>query len=137
MMRSIYITSDNHRRLQELLTTVESNQDRDREALQDLAGELNRAQVVPAQDVPPDVVTMHSQARILDLDTGEKMLFTLAFPDEANIEEGRLSVLAPLGTAILGYRTGDTFQWNVPAGVRRLKILEVVFQPEANGQVTA
>lgn len=131
-MRSIYITSDNQRRLHELLIAAESTHDRDREALQDLSRELNRAQVVPPQDMPPDVVTMHSQARILDVDTGEEMLFRLVFPDKANIEIGQISVLAPLGTAILGYRAGDTFKWRVPAGVRHLKVLEVVFQPEAN-----
>jgi regulator of nucleoside diphosphate kinase len=58
------------------------------------------------------------------------------FPEEANVDAGQLSVLAPLGTAILGYRAGDTFQWKVPAGVRNLKILEVLFQPEANGRYT-
>ena len=133
-MRSIFITRDNHHRLQELLLAADSNHDRDHEALQHLEAEVNRAQVLPPQDVPPDVVTMHSQARVLDMDTGEEMLFKLVFPDEANIESGRLSVLAPLGTAVLGYRAGDTFAWKVPAGVRRLKILEVVYQPEANGQ---
>jgi len=131
-MRSIYITSDNHRRLQQLLMRASSNQDRDREALQDLERELNRAQVVPPPEVPSDVVTMHSQARVLDLDTGEEMLFRLVFPEEANVDTGQLSVLAPLGTAILGYRAGDTFKWTVPAGVRNLKILEVLYQPEAN-----
>jgi regulator of nucleoside diphosphate kinase len=135
-MRSIHITSDNHRRLQELLLGPNSNQDRDHEALLDLQSELNRARVVPPQEVPPDVVTMHSHARVLDVDTGEQMLFRLVFPEEANVDAGQLSVLAPLGTAILGYRAGDTFQWKVPAGVRNLKILEVLFQPEANGRYT-
>lgn len=134
-MRSIFITSDNRQRLQELLSADRSKYDeRDREVLQGLQEELNRAQIVPPLEVPPDVVTMHSQARVQDLDTGEEMLFNLVFPEEANIDQGKLSVLAPLGTAILGYRTGDTFAWKVPAGVRRLKILDVVFQPEANKQ---
>lgn len=132
-MRSIYITRDNYRRLQELLSGADPALSRDREVLLDLRSELERAQVVPPQEVPPDAVTMNSQARILDLDTGEKMLFTLVFPKEADVEAGKLSVLAPLGTAILGYRAGDTFAWKVPEGVRRLKVLEVVYQPEASG----
>ena len=130
-MRSIYITSDNQRRLHEHLIAAGSIHDRDRDALRDLENELNRAQVVPPEQVPPDVVTMHSEARLLDVDTGEEMLFRLVFPEEANVETGQLSVLAPLGTAILGYRAGDRFKWQVPAGVRSLKILEVVYQPEA------
>jgi regulator of nucleoside diphosphate kinase len=132
-MRSSYITSDNHRRLQELLLGASCLLDRDREAWLDLQRELNRARIVPPRRVPPDVVTMHSQARVLDVDTGEEMLFKLVFPEEADIEAGDLSVLAPLGTAILGYRAGDTLAWRVPAGERHLKVLEVVYQPEANG----
>ena len=136
-MRSIHITRENHNRLHDLLIATGTVPDRDREVLKELEAELGRAQVVPAEQLPADVVTMHSKARILDLDTGEEMLFTLAFPEEADIDQGRLSVLAPLGTAILGYRAGDTFNWKVPAGVRNLKVLEVVFQPEANGQEAA
>jgi len=132
-MRTIYITSDNHRRLQIFLDAARATHARDRDALQDLQNELDRAQVVPSQEVPPDVVTMHSQTRVLDLDTGEEMLFRLVFPGEADVDAGQISVLAPLGTAVLGYRAGDTFAWTVPAGVRRLKVLEVLYQPEANG----
>ncbi|HNQ87537.1 MAG TPA: nucleoside diphosphate kinase regulator [Verrucomicrobiota bacterium] len=135
-MRAVYITSDNHRRLEEFLRATGPNQERDRQALRDLQNELDHAQIVSPEAVPPDVVTMHSHVRVLDLDTGEEMLFRLVFPDEANIEVGRLSVLAPLGTALLGYRSGETISWEVPAGVRRLKILDVLFQPEANGRQT-
>ena len=74
---------------------------------------------------------MNSRAELLDLDTGERMDFTLVFPIDANIEEGKISVLAPLGTAMLGYRVGDEFEWTVPYRLRRLKVTHVQFQPEA------
>ena len=58
------------------------------------------------------------------------MIYTLVFPEEANIDQNRISVLAPLGTALLGYKVGDTLEWEVPAGLRRLKVIEILYQPE-------
>jgi regulator of nucleoside diphosphate kinase len=74
---------------------------------------------------------MNSRAELLDLDSGERMEFTLVFPSDANIEAGKISVLAPLGTAMLGYRVGDDFEWQVPYGIRKFKVNYVYFQPEA------
>jgi regulator of nucleoside diphosphate kinase len=76
---------------------------------------------------------MNSQARVRDLKSNEEMVFTLVFPTEADYVRGWLSVLAPIGTALLGYRAGDTIELEVPAGVRRLKIEQVLYQPEAAG----
>jgi regulator of nucleoside diphosphate kinase len=55
------------------------------------------------------------------------------FPTEADFAEGKISVLAPIGTAILGYKQGDTIEWSVPSGLRRLKVEEILYQPEAAG----
>lgn len=97
-----------------------------------LRGELERAKIVPPDEIPPGVITMTSRAELLDLNTNERMEFTLVFPADADIEEGKISVLAPLGTAMLGYRVGDEFEWTVPYGSRRLKVIRVHFQPEAS-----
>ena len=83
--------------------------------------------------MPHDVVTMNSRVQLVDLDTGEAMTYTLVFPDDADLRQGKISVLAPIGTAMLGYRVGDTFEWRVPAGLRRLKIEAILYQPEAAG----
>lgn len=96
-----------------------------------LQGELERAQVLASEEIPPDVITMNSRAELLDLETGEHMEFALVMPSQANIDDGKISVLAPLGTAMLGYRVGDEFEWHVPFGMRRLKVLQIHFQPEA------
>lgn len=61
------------------------------------------------------------------------MVFTLVFPSDADVEQGKISVLAPLGTAVLGFRRGDTFEWRMPSRVRRLQVEEVLYQPEAAG----
>ncbi len=129
-MRTIYMTTENHRRLHSLLAAA-SRDGRNRDVARDLESELNRARVVPNDELPNDVVTMHSKVRILDMDGREEMMFTLVFPGEAKVEEGKVSVLAPLATAILGYRAGDTLTWKMPDGDRRIKVLEILYQPEA------
>lgn len=96
--------------------------------------ELERAVVVKPQEVPPDVVTMNSQVETVDLDTEERRVLTLVFPASSNFDEGRVSVLAPLGTALLGCRTGSTVSWQTPRGLRRIRVERVVFQPEAAGR---
>jgi regulator of nucleoside diphosphate kinase len=101
--------------------------------LTELIAELERAEIVLSDEIPNDVVTMNSTVVLRDMDTGESETFTLVYPNHANIARNRLSVLAPAGTAILGYQVGDVVRWCVPAGVRRLRIEEVVFQPERVG----
>jgi regulator of nucleoside diphosphate kinase len=94
---------------------------------------LERSRVVEPESVPKGVVTMHSKVKVRDLQTGESETYTLVFPDDADINEGRLSVLAPLGTALLGTRLGDVVEFAAPAGTRRLKVERVLYQPEAAG----
>ncbi|MEO6872331.1 MAG: nucleoside diphosphate kinase regulator [Chthoniobacterales bacterium] len=129
--RNIIITADDHAELEAVITFTGRVSARARVELSALERELKRADVVAAEEIPEDVITMNSRAELLDLDSRERMQFTLVLPRDARIEEGKISVLAPLGTAILGYRVGDKFQWRVPYGVRRLKVTGVSFQPEA------
>jgi regulator of nucleoside diphosphate kinase len=98
-----------------------------------LEQELGRGRVVPPKSVPKGVVTMNSQVRFTDLGTREKETYTLVYPDEANVEDAKLSVLAPLGTALLGASVGDVVECRTPGGVRRLKIERILYQPEAAG----
>jgi regulator of nucleoside diphosphate kinase len=74
---------------------------------------------------------MQSTMRVRDLDTGARAVYTLVFPSEADIEKGCISVLAPIGTALIGYRAGDRVEWPTPGGEKRFQIEEVLFQPEA------
>ncbi len=101
--------------------------------LNDLEAELGQAEVVDSRDIPPNVITMNSRVLLEDAETGEKMEFSLVFPQDADIEEGRISILAPIGTGMIGYKEGDLIEWPVPAGMRRLKVLKVLYQPEASG----
>jgi regulator of nucleoside diphosphate kinase len=129
--RRIFITEDDMARLRELVRQGRMAAYKDRNHLTELDGELDRAEVIAAGEVMPDVVTMHSTVRVRDLDSGTSMVYTVVFPVETDIEQKRISVLAPIGTALLGYRTGDIFEWKTPGGTRQLQIEEVLFQPEA------
>jgi len=131
--RRILITEEDMARLKELVRQGRMAAHKDRDHLTELDQELERAEVIAAGDVMPEVVTMHSTVRVRDVDSGRRMVYTLVFPVEADIEQKRISVLAPIGTALLGYRTGDAFEWKTPGGTRRLRIEDVLFQPEAAG----
>jgi regulator of nucleoside diphosphate kinase len=89
--------------------------------------------VVNPEIIPGDVVTTNSVVRIRDLESGEETTYTLVFPADARIEENRISVLSAIGTALIGYRVGDTIEWKVPSGLKRLKVEEILYQPEASG----
>ena len=121
-------------RLRKLIDLArETGNDANRMYLDRLEGELERAEVVNPTDIPRDVVTMRSTVRLKDLDNGKEMVYSLVFPNEADVDEGKISVLAPVGTAMIGYRVGDLIEWEVPSGLRRLKVEEVIYQPEASG----
>ena len=132
--RDIYITEFDLRRLKELLDVGIAFKERDREYLESLQNELDRAHVVDPKAIPHDVVTMNSQVRIEDMDTGDQNVYTLVFPADAGIAEKKISILAPIGTAMLGYRAGDIIDWPVPAGKRTVRIKEIIYQPEAAGR---
>jgi regulator of nucleoside diphosphate kinase len=127
--RIIYITETDMKRLHSLIESIQNPRD----DLRGLQAELEHACVVTPADVPPDVITMNSKARLRDLETGEEMIFTLVFPRNANIENDKISVVAPIGTAMLGQRVGDELEWEVPGGFVRLRVEEVLYQPEAVG----
>ncbi len=130
----IYITEFDLKRLKELIKVAEEFGDkRTVRYLEKLDEELDRADLVKPQEVPKDVITMNSTFRVRDLDKGEETVYTLVFPSEANSSKGKISILAPIGTAVIGYRAGDTIEWEVPAGVKRFKVEEIVYQPEAAG----
>lgn len=131
--RTIFITEFDKTRLMELLGVAGDFGRRDRKDLDALAEEMKKAQVVASKEIPPDTVTMNSKVVLRDLETNEKMTYVLVFPKDADIDTGRISVLAPVGTSILGYAKGDVVEWAVPSGIRRLRIEKVLYQPEAAG----
>jgi regulator of nucleoside diphosphate kinase len=117
-------------RLRQLLRALARTPARDRAHLASLAEELDRAIVVNAAEPPAKVIGMRTRVRVRDLDSGQRLDYTLVYPSEADVQSNRVSVLAPLGTALLGYGVGDQIEWEMPGGVRRLLIERILNQPE-------
>ena len=130
-VKNIVITEADYVRLQRLFESSRVFRQRDAKHLDDLEQELERAAIMRAGEVPSDVVTMNSRVKVKDLNSGRISTYQIVFPAEADIAKNRISVLAPIGTGLLGYSAGTTIEWQVPSGMRRFRILEVEYQPEA------
>jgi regulator of nucleoside diphosphate kinase len=130
--RPIIVTETDLERLQRVIE--QHGGGRNAELAELLDQELARAEVKSSQDVPPDVVTMNSTVVYEDEETGARREVTLCYPGDARSEEGRISVLAPIGSALLGLSVGQSIAWPVPGGrTRTLRIVSVPYQPEASG----
>jgi regulator of nucleoside diphosphate kinase len=127
---AIFVIEDDARRLAFLLSG-DRDDGHDHAHLRELRDELERAIIVGPRDIPPGVITMNSVITVLDLTGGSRREITLVYPHEAEPASGRISVLAPLGTALLGYREGDEVEWLMPGGIRRLRIESVRSHDEA------
>ncbi len=131
---AITITKTDRKRLERAIWPSGRKYDRDLPwhvtALQE---ELNRAKFVDAKNIPPDVVTMNSTVQVRaaghDADT-----YTIVYPGNADIDAGRISVLSPMGLALLGARVGEEVRWDTPAGPRRYTLEKIIFQPESARQ---
>ncbi len=132
--QEIVITQFDHDRLSRLLDRVRRQELVPPAAAVALEEELERATVVAPQEIPPNVVTMNSEVRVVDLDTGQSMRLAVVFPAASAPGAGKVSVLAPLGLALLGVRAGEEIAWEMPGGVRRLRVEQIVYQPEAAGR---
>lgn len=122
MTLPIYITEQDARRLRALIQSPRAREAVDDESLNRLKAELDRARIVPESELPTDAITMNSTVELEDLDDGEIFTYTLVFPEIADATNGRISILAPLGMAMLGYRVGNEFEWPVPDGTIRVRV---------------
>jgi regulator of nucleoside diphosphate kinase len=125
----ILIARSDHEKLSRLVANRLAVNSTDREYFGSLESELDRAEIVDPGDLPADVVAMNTEVTLRDLDTGDIKVYRLVYPTQTNTPNA-ISVLAPVGTAMLGYRVGDTIRWQVPRGIRRLEILQVLPQTE-------
>ncbi|GKX56475.1 regulator of nucleoside diphosphate kinase [Leminorella grimontii] len=102
---------------------------------QALTEEIDRAEIVAPEQMPADVVTMNSRVRFIDLSNQEERVRTLVFPNALTDSNEQLSVMAPIGAALLGLRVGADISWHLPNGtVTKIKVLELLHQPEAAGE---
>jgi regulator of nucleoside diphosphate kinase len=119
---TLMITENDSRKLRRLLEHANFVDHQERVYWDALEAEIEKAEVVPTEQIPRNVVTMHSRVRITDLRTGQELVFQIVYPSEANYAEHKISVLAPIGLALLGYPSGTEIIWTVPSGTRKLRI---------------
>ncbi len=130
-MPKIYLTRQDKETLLKMLDDAARDGEVRDASTRDLRREIAQAMEMEPQEIPQDIITMNSKM-VLWVD-GEDMEVTLVYPADADLSRGRLSVLSPIGTAILGYRQGDSVEWAVPSGTAEIRIKEVLYQPEAAG----
>lgn len=118
--------------LERLLPVLDQNDSPLSEALE---AELHRAIIVRQREVPPDVVTMNSHVVYEDCATGVRREVRIVYPKDADAAAGRVSVLAPIGAALLGLHVGQEIEWHVPGGVKRIRVAELPYQPESAGHL--
>lgn len=104
------------------------------EHIERLKAELDRARIVPGPELPANVIAMNSTVELEDLEDGEILAYTLVFPENADVAAGKISILAPLGMAMLGFKTGDEFEWPVPAGTLRVRVRRLI-EPKTESTV--
>ena len=98
-----------------------------------LLTELNSAQIVEPDAIPSNVVTMNSIVKLSFLNKNEQVQFQIVYPDQANLKEKKISIFSPIATALIGYQVSDEIEWIVPAGLTKIRIDEIIYQPEAAG----
>lgn len=135
--QTIRLTDFDSRYLEGLIKGPRPRDPRDARSFELLEQRLGDAEVLPAGRIAPDVVTMNSEVRVRDLDAHETITFRVVFPRAADAAAGRISVLAPLGMAVLGRMVGDDVTWHTPGGLRRLRVDRVLYQPEREGKDVA
>ncbi|MBP6872957.1 MAG: nucleoside diphosphate kinase regulator [Bacteroidales bacterium] len=99
-----------------------------------LMNELNSAEIVEPEAIPSNVVTMNSIVKISFLNNDKQIQFQIVYPSKANIKENKISIFSPIATALIGYKVKDEIEWIVPAGLTRIRIDEIIYQPEAAGE---
>lgn len=122
--------------LERIEALLESPQYRNFPGAAALRTEIERASILEPKDMPPDVVTMNSVVTVVDEGANERHQLTLVYPRDSDGDPGKVSVLAPVGSAILGLRVGEAIRWPMPGGREvALRIAEITYQPEASGHL--
>jgi len=124
---TIFITEKDYARIRNVMSSVNSTD------YENLDLELERAKIISDDEVPPDLVTMNSRVKFFNIQENKEMVVTIVYPDDANDDEGRVSILDPLGSALIGLLENREINWMFPDGkTKTLRILKVLYQPEAN-----
>ena len=135
-MNDLIVSSLDYIRIQKQINEAKQKKTIDAVEAEKLVNELNSATILNPQEIPGDVVTMNSVVKISFLDGGKQVEFKIVYPEEANFKEKKVSIFSPIATALIGFRVGDIIEWMVPGGLTKIRIDEIIYQPEAAGDFT-
>lgn len=132
-MKTIHITKADHTRLLALVQA--ERRTNGNSVIGPLGNELKRAKLVESAAIPADIITMNSVVRLRELKSKMELEITLVYPKDADVAQRKISILAPVATAVLGCRVGDKIRWPVPKGMATYEVEAVLYQPEAAGDM--
>lgn len=131
--RNFFVTDSDYGKLERLIKMTISASDRGKRDLYNLKAKLEQATIVGSREISDTLITMNSIVQLIDLENGHEYTWRLVYPKDENIKKNRISILAPVGIALLGHVEGDTFELEVPLGKRKFRIEKITYQPEAAG----
>jgi regulator of nucleoside diphosphate kinase len=133
-MNPVLITKLDHTRLKKSIQTALSERTITQKEADGLLHELDSAQLVESYEIPPDVVTMNSIVKLKFLKQNKEIEIQIVYPEDADSGNNKISIFSPIATALIGYKTGDEIEWFVPAGLTKMKIMKIIYQPEKAGE---
>ena len=133
-MKKLVISKLDSQRLRDRIGNIKSKTGKLSPELEVLLGELGKAEIVDPTFMPVNVITMNSRVKVNFSNNDKPMEFQIVYPEDADIKKKKISIFAPVATALLGYKKGDKFKWKVPAGEVIITVEEILYQPEAAGE---
>lgn len=132
-MSKLIINRLDHARIKKSISDAKQFRSINSNEAEKLLAELESATIVEPQAIPSDVVTMNSIVKLSFLNSNKQVEFQIVYPEKSNQKVNKISIFSPIATALIGYKVGDEIEWVVPAGLTKLRIDEIVYQPEAAG----
>lgn len=132
-MNKLIINSLDYSRIKKCISDAKQFRSINEGEAEKLMNELNSAKIVMPEKMPSDVVTMNSIVKLSFLNNNKQVQFQIVYPKQANLKENKISIFSPIATALIGYKIADEIEWIVPAGLTKIRIDEIIYQPEAAG----
>ncbi len=135
-MSNIIISRIDHSRIKRRINDARQTKAINNSEAETLLRELELAKIVEPEEIPSDVVTMNSIVKLTFLNNNKQVQFQIVYPDQADVKENKISIFSPIAAALIGYKVKDEIEWMVPGGRTRIRIDEIIYQPEASGDYT-
>lgn len=134
-MSQIIINKNDYTRIHQSINLAKQNNGIKKDEAEKLMNELKSAKLVEPKDMPGNVVTMNSVVKIHFQNNKQKMQFKIVYPKDANLKENKISIFSAVASALIGYKVGDEIEWLLPSGMTKIVIDEIIYQPEAAGDL--